>query len=247
MIRILLSVMLCLIVPLQLQAAETPPVIELFDCNYNSGQDRDDLDKAVDYWRGAMEDVEGSENYFAAIFSPIRSSSPFDVHWVGASANLNAWADYVSGYGGSSQGQASQARFDKVVSCKSNLFLSERVYSGSPSRPEDGQQVAEAYGCQLRHGKTMANVNAIEGEWTDAAAEIDSKVNVLRWTPLVANVEYDLIYVIVHDDLAAFASNNTAQFNSSALNIAGSLLNTVMECKGGVYNVDVIQQPPTQE
>lgn len=247
MIRKYLSVVLCLFIPWQLQAAETPPVIEIFDCNYNSGQDKDDLDKAVEFWQGQIAKVEGSENYFAAVFSPIRASGPYDVHWVGANANLNQWAEYTSRFMGSDEGQASQARFDKVVSCEANLFFTEQVYAGSEVDPEDNRQVAEAYGCVLRHGKTMANVNAVEEAWTEVASSIDSKVNVLRWTPMVANLEYDLIYIIGHDDLAAFAANNTAQFNSSALSLAGSLLNTVMECKGGLYSVDVIQQPPLQE
>ena len=93
----------------------------------------------------------------------------------------------------------------------------------------------------------MVNVVAIEESWSEVVAGTGSKVNVLRWSPMVANVDYDLIYIIGHDNLAAFAANNTAQFNSSALNLAGSLLNTVMECKGGVYSVDVIQQPPQEE
>jgi hypothetical protein len=241
--RLLMSV-LVIFIPWQLQAAETPPVIEIFDCNYNSGQDRDDLDKAVDFWQAKMANVEGSENYFAALFSPIRATSDFDIHWVGGNANLNEWAANVNRFIGSDEGQAAQDRFDKVLTCETNLFSSKEIYIGDPPQPDDTFAVAEAYGCNLRTGKTMLNAGAIESSFATIAKEMGSKVNVYRWAPLVANVEWDVIYIIGHDDLSAFAENNTAQFNSPALNLHGALLASVMECKGGLYGVDILQAPP---
>ena len=148
---------------------------------------------------------------------------------------------------GSQEGQDSQERFDKVVSCESNLFLSKQVYIGTPPDPGNTSVVAEAYGCNLRAGKTVLNANAIESSFAAIAKDMGSKVNVYRWAPMVANVEWDVIYIIGHNDLTAFAENNTAQFNSSALNLHGGLLASVMECKGGLYSVDILQSPPAPE
>ena len=75
MMRKIVVLLLVIFCPWLVQAEETPPVVEIFDCTYNSGQDRDDLDKAVAYWKDQSGDMEGNADYFAALFTPIRATN----------------------------------------------------------------------------------------------------------------------------------------------------------------------------
>ena len=245
MLRNSLASTVLLLLTLHVQAVETPPVVELFSCNYNDGQDADDLESAVEYWQGQIKNVEGSENYFAAIFSPIRAVGPYDVHWVGVSPNLNEWAENTNRLISSKEGRSSQERFDSVVTCDSGLFFSTNIFQERANPPTAGRSgVVETFHCKLPEGKTMVNVTAVEQAWAAAATGV-VKLDFFRWVPVWANIDYDVVYIVGHDDLKSFATNNTALFNSPELGLASELLTTVTTCKGGLYAVDYLLAPQT--
>ncbi len=231
-----------LFVPFHLMAQEGPPVVEIFDCVYNDGQGPEDLEKAVEYYQG--QDLPGDDGYFAAVFSPIRASNNgYDVHWVGASQNLKDWTDTLMAGAGNAKSEAVQERFNKVVSCDSGLFASAQVYIGTEIDTSDNEVIAEAYGCNLREGRTMANVLAAEETYAAAAKAAGLKHNIFKWTPYIANVPWDMIYIIGHSDLSAFAANEKAENNDAATSLANLNFLNQAQCKGGLYAVDIVKRP----
>jgi hypothetical protein len=71
-------------------------------------------------------------------------------------------------------------------------------------------------------------------------------INVFRLLPYIANTPADLIYLIGHDDITAFGSNNTGMVTSKAGAAAGSALNQVMDCSGGLYSGNTVHVPAAQ-
>jgi hypothetical protein len=230
------------------EMAETPAVVESFSCNFIDGKGSKDLDSAVSYWQSQMGKIDSADlkNYFAAIITPVRSSTDADFLWLGATPNLNSFARGTAAYAASDAGQAADARFAKMSRCKSNLFFSEQVYTGSSPGEGNTDFVLEGYGCTLRKGKTMANVVAAEAYFTAMFAAMKSEANVYRWTPYIANTPADLVYLVAHNDLISFGSHNTSVVMSEAGEAANNALFQVMDCEGGLYAGDVIHTPAAE-
>lgn len=120
-----------------------------------------------------------------------------------------------------------------MCTCESNLFFSEDIYVGSSPGEGDTDFILEGFGYTLKEGKTLANVVAAEVIFTALFAPMKSKVN----------VPVDLVYLIVHDDLMAFASYNTSITTSEAGTAAQNGLFQIMDCNGGLYSGNVVHVP----
>ncbi|MCZ6501401.1 MAG: hypothetical protein O6945_02680 [Gammaproteobacteria bacterium] len=228
------------------EVVETPAVVEGFRCDFTGNNDAKDLDSAVSFWQSQMEKIDSPDlkNYFAAVLTPIRSNNTADFYWLGAHANLNAFARGNAAYMASEAGQAANARFQKISTCVSNLFFSENLYQGTPPQEGDNDFVLEAYGCTLKHGKTMANVQAAEAGIVGVLKAQGSKINVFRWTPFLSGLPADVVYLVAHDDLIVFGSSNTKFFMSPGGQSSQFALSTVMDCTGALYSGEVIHAPP---
>jgi hypothetical protein len=230
------------------EMAETPRVLQAYSCNYAKGKGPKDLASAVSFWQSQMDKIDSKDmkNYFCATLTPISANSDADFFWLGGSPNLNSFARGGEAYSSSEAGQAADARFDKMSSCKSNLFFSEQIHASIA--PEEGNTdfVMEAYGCKLKKGKTRANALAAEGNYKAMYDALDMKVNVFRLAPYIANTPVDLYYFIAHDDMVAFGTNNTHMITSKMGTAADGALNQVMECKGGLYAGNIVHVPAEQ-
>jgi hypothetical protein len=230
------------------EMAETSRVLQVYSCNYAKGKGAKDLASAVSFWQTQMDKIDSKDmqNYFGATLTPISANTDADFYWLGGSPNLNSFARGGEAYSSSVAGQAADARFDKMSSCKSNLFFSEQIHAGM--EPEEGNSdfVMEAFGCTLKKGKTRANVSAAEGSYKAMYDALGLKVNVFRLAPFIANTAVDLYYFIAHDDMVAFGSNNTHMITSKMGPAANGALNQVMECKGGLYAGNIVHVPAGQ-
>jgi hypothetical protein len=195
------------------QAEETATVVQSFNCNFINGKGTKDLDSAVTHWQEQIKKIDSEDmtNYFGAVLTPIVSNSDADFYWIGASPNLNSFARLGTAYNQSAAGQSADTRFEKMSKCKSNLFFSEQIYSGEAPAEGDNDGVLQGIGCTLKDGKTMTNVLTAEAGMNKVAAASGSKYSVYRWTPYLANVPVDLLYLVVYDDLESFASENTEE------------------------------------
>ncbi len=236
----------CLIVG-QVQAEETPPIVETFSCSLNSGSDASDVQSAVDYWKQQVKkiDNEALNQYAAWMVTPIRSPLPYNFYWLGASPNLNTWADGGAAYAASSEGQAAQARFEKISTCTSQVWSSEQVM-GPEEADDDGNGVLEVFGCNLHKGKTMSNVRAAEKNFVKQAEAAGLEQAIFRFTPMYTNGDVDLLYLIGHDDMEAYGKNGTATMSDERVRLANFFFGLVADCGGGIYNIDTIKEPPSE-
>ncbi len=238
--------MFCLLIG-EVQAEETPPIVDTFACNLKSGSDAGDVQSAVDYWSQQIKkiDNEALNQYAAWLVTPIRSSLPSDFYWLGASPNMNAWASGGAAYAASSEGQAAQARFDKISDCTSQVWMSEQVL-GDGAPDEDGDAVLEVYGCTLHEGKTMSNVRAVEANYVKEANAAGIGQSIFRFSPMYTNGEVDLLYLVGYDDMESYGAAATKVFTTDSTRTANMYFSLVMDCGAGLYNVDTIKAPASE-
>jgi len=231
------------------QAAETGRVVQSYNCNFTDGSGMRELSSAIDYYleQAANIDSEDFQKSFDAVLTPMVSSSSADFYWLTGSPNLNTFTRNTVALNGSDAGQAALARFESMSSCKSNLFFSAPVYVGTPPSRGDNVGVLEGYSCKLKPGKNAANVVAFETAIAAHAKGLGAKYNIYRWSPWLANVPADVIYLIAHDDLLSFGSENTESFTSPAWAAVGRQLNDTMDCNGALYSINLIRVPPENE
>lgn len=233
--------------------AETPAVVESFGCTLVPGKTLADLDKATAAWQSDMDKIPGGDEYFAVTMTPIRANTPVDVVWIGSYPNLNSWSKNTASYIESSEGQAADARFDRVVSCESGLAFSQALHTGRPAPEVGDTSIIEGYQCKLKHGKTMANVDEANAAWVkwieaEEAANPDAdKFSAYMFQPWISNTPYDLVYLVVHGDLGAFGRTNTELFTSSGGQAVGAGFDSVMSCESGLFQAKVIRTPAASE
>lgn len=229
--------------------AETGEIVEIFGCNLKDGKSMADFDATVSGWQKDMEKNEGVKNYFAAVLVPYRAKSEYDVVWIGSNPNLNDWAkaaaiDYTD------VGRAAQARFDSASTCDSGLFFGTTLYEGLPEgKPDDPPAAVEAYLCNINDGKTMADVSAAEKSLLAAVNAIKARTPELvkfssyRYTPWLANQEFDTIYLTVNHDVTAFAASNTAWQTSTEGPAADAALAKAETCEAGLWFGHIVHMP----
>jgi len=233
--------------------AETPAVVESFGCSLLPGKTLADFDKATAAWQADMDKIPGGDEYFAVTMVPIRATTDVDVVWLGSYPSLNNWSKNTAAYMASAEGQASDARFDRVASCGSGLAFSQPLHVGLDAPAVNDTSVIEGYRCTLKDGKTMANVNEANTAWmkyVEAAQAADpalGKFSAYMLTPWISNAPYDVVYVIAHDDLASFGSTNTDLFTSSGGAAVGAGFDSVMRCTGGLFQGKVVRTPAGEE
>jgi hypothetical protein len=237
------------------QAAETDAVTEAFGCALNPGQTMADFDKATAAWQADMDKIPGGNEYFAATLTPFRANTEgLDFYWLGVSANLNAWSKNTAAYEASPEGRAAGARFAKVAKCRSGLYFMRTLHEGlPPPTADDNTSAIEGYQCNLREGKTIANADQANSAWiasVEASKGTDAdlaKFNAYVMIPWLANTPYDLIYLVVNDNLADFGKINTAALTSAGGQAAQAGFDAVMTCEAGLFTGKAIRRPVAQQ
>ncbi|MEH6556209.1 MAG: hypothetical protein V7708_00330 [Oceanicoccus sp.] len=228
-----------------LHAAETDPVVEAYSCNYLEGKNQQDLNSAIEFWQKGMGKLnsEAMKSYFGVVLNPINSSFGADFYWLGSNTNLNTWAAGNADYFGSKVGQDADKKFAKMSKCTSNLFFSKPLYEGLTPATDGTGAVIMTAACTLKEGKTLQNAMAVEGPRIAELVANKAQTSVYRLVPYIANTPYDLLYLIVHSDLKAFASAGTRQITSEAWMATNEAFTSTMHCESGLFNSQVVHLP----
>ena len=220
-------------------AAETPPAVQVFACNYLEGKDSTDLDEAAAFFNAQIEKI-GSADLSASrafLWEPNVASTERDVLWFANYDNLNALARANDAIADSPDGQAATAKFNEVVDCDSAILLSETIYEGEGDPVSDNRALIESYVCTLNDGKTLDDARAVVKDWAALIETLPTTGAMLAFmrTPLIANVPFDLSYLLVHDSMTQYAQRQT-EYMSSGGNDLTDRFNEVHNCESGLWN-----------
>lgn len=228
-----------------LQAAETQPVVEAYSCNYLAGKNQKDLDMAVDFWQKGIDKIgsKAMQSYFASIMTPLYATTDADFHWLGSNVDLNTWAAGNSDYTSSKFGASADAKFKKMSKCKTNLYFSSPLYTGFTPAPESTGALMMTAACKLKDGATMADVKVTEAMRIAELTANAATFSVYKLIPYIANTPNDLVYLIVHSDLNAFASAGTMQLASKTWMASSKKFNSAMQCESALYTTRLVHSP----
>jgi len=228
-----------------LQAAETSPVVEAYSCNYLKGKNQEDLNSAVKFWQKGIDKLNSKamNSYFASILTPLYATTDADFHWLGSNVNLNTWAAGNSDYTNSKFGASADAKFTKMSKCTSNLFFSSALYTGLTPTKNSAGAVMMTAACKLKEDATMKDAQAGEAARIKEMTANKALVSVYKLTPYIANTPYDIVYLVVHSDLTAFAKAGTMQMTSKNWQVSSQKFASAMQCETALYSTSIVHLP----
>lgn len=145
------------------------PVVEIFGCNFNDGNDMEDLLAVTARWN-AWADRNDSTDYTAFIAVPYLYSDQltFDALWIGGWPNGAAMGAGEALW--FTEGQDLAADFDAVADCSVHAQFAEVVIhapEGAP--PENG--LAAFSDCSVREGRTVPEAITALTQWSEYLAD----------------------------------------------------------------------------
>jgi hypothetical protein len=108
-------------------AGRTPVAVveKTFACNYREGSSPADVGPVMDYFKANYEKVDSAaaKTYSAWLWYPYRGTSgEWDFMFVGANPDFKTWAQSAVDYDATKVGQAIDAKFGAISTCKTALW-----------------------------------------------------------------------------------------------------------------------------
>ena len=232
-------------------AAEAGPTfspIEIFACNYNKGQDRDDLDKVIAGWNKWM-DESGSEPYSAWIYTAFYGSPEysFDLAWLGV------WPDGKAMGKGTDQwlggGGEHAAAFDKVLTCDVHSnFASMQLRSGGSENSDNA--VLGFSDCTFKKGSKFGDAVKVAKEWHAYMKEQGSTGSAWWFFPVYGgDPDWDFKAVSAYSNHAELGADYDRYGNGGGFMKAGEIIGDAYDCGvTRIYNSERIRDGiPQQE
>jgi len=244
-VKHLLTVLIALcFVPTALAAGT--PIVEVFGCKLQAGKTMADFDRAAAAWAAQADKLPANASYFAAVLKPYRGATTYDVVWIGSNPSMDDWAKAgVAGMASPSE-TAALAGIEAVVSCGSGLFAETTLYDGLKEKPGDVDAVIESFVCSVNPGKTMKDVDAYDAALISASKALKlSTYSQYRYSPLYDARDVQVAYLIVNDDLEAFAKGFDVWMNSREGQAANAIAASALSCDAALWLGHVIHQPTT--
>jgi len=244
-VKHLLSVLIAFcFVPAALAAST--PIVEVFGCKLKEGRTMADFDRAAAAWAAQADKLPANASYFAAILKPYRGATMYDVVWIGSNPTMDDWANAgVAGMASASE-TAALAGIEAVTSCESGLFAETTLYDGLKEKPGDVDAVIESFVCSLKPGKTMKDADAYDAAVVNGSKALKlSTYSQYRYAPLYDRRDVQVAYLIVNDDLEAFAKGFDAWNDSKEGQAANAAAASALSCDAALWLGHVIHQPTT--
>ena len=227
--------------------AASPPVAELFACNFLEGKGMPDLEKALDAYRAAVPKIKSPElqKMRSNLWTPYRATTSYDFVWSNTNVTLDEWGKASLAYDSSKEGPAADAVFFSVAECRaSGVVTQEVLFQTKQTIKPDDDVLLESYACTLNPGKTMADSDAAIAVWKPVFAKAATGASaVLRRIPVISS-QYDMFYLAVWDDTVAYASATSAFMADPASNASNDALNAAHRCTGGLWKSrSIVRQP----
>ena len=216
-------------------ADETRAVAEIYACDFVEGKGWSDLEEAAEFYNAQLKKLgSGLEEIGSFAWEPYRGDVPFDFLWSTNSPNLNEMGRMSLIYDASKEGQAADAKFATVATCRSGVMFQEQIFEADPPDLTNGYLI-ESYVCTINPGKDMADVReAIKG-WHAYVTKTGLDNPVWMRTPLIGSVPWDMSYFVVHKDIADFASGTTDYLTSEGAEANQAALDAVQTCNSALW------------
>jgi hypothetical protein len=232
------------------RAAESPPVIEAFACNFLDGKDMADLENTIDYYESQRSKMgsDAIEKMRSVTWQVIRGRVAYDLIWLNTNLTLSEWGSATTAIAESKAGQSVQERFDEVLECDaSGVYTNDLLYRTEKDLAQDGAFVIESYRCKLHEGQSIAGSDAAIEAWRPVFAgsmkSADTAAAVLRRSPVISATGFDLNYVVAWDDLQSYADGTSAYQMNPGSAKPTEMFNSTHRCESALFNGRVVVAP----
>lgn len=215
-----------------IQAHAQSTMGEVFICNFNDGQDMDDLVAAKDFYLRQSEKA-GTPTPPAFVWLPVKMVGfQIDYLWFNYHPSVDAYGATTDAWAASSEIQEAVTRFNRVSNCSSALFLQDQIFAGEEPLG-DGPFYITSAACNFRNGADMsaiADLNAHANDYLSQAGTHDSFILFQR-TPVTGSADSpDIRIATVHNNASEWA----ARQGSIAASEGGQMLmrhfQSVLDC-----------------
>ncbi|MFK8050321.1 MAG: hypothetical protein AB8B81_17990 [Halioglobus sp.] len=223
------------------EAKATPA--EFFSCKFMKGKSLKDVEKVAANFSKWSKENDG--NYAAWLLTPQFHSgeSSFDVGWLGAWTDGNAFGkgqDAWLNSGGKIAGD-----FAKVMDCSGRHEMSASVPINAPDTPP-GDGVLMVSQCNVNEGKTVADSYEAHMKMGAAAKANGSKASSYLFYPLlgVGAEEFDYYFLVASENYTQLGAMIESYTNGGGYMRAQEILGPVETCTSpNVYDVRAVVIP----
>ncbi|TDJ33259.1 MAG: hypothetical protein E2O61_12670 [Gammaproteobacteria bacterium] len=221
------------------QAAEAPPplILETFACNYNDGQDIDDLLSARDYMV-KQADKAGVTLAPSYLWSRYKGGVDFDTIWFTLHESLAAFAAEGEAFRTAPELAGVDAKFDPVATCESNISTAQVVFQGSEAGPPGGSSFIQSNACMFRNGADADDIADFANHLSDVLGNISAynSTTFVTATPITSGPNSADIYLFsVNDSQSAWAASRTAFQASDGGAALIRHFNTILDCNASLW------------
>ncbi len=218
------------------EEAQPPAVVEGFTCNYNEGQDIDDLLAARDYYVKQAAKA-GLEVGPAFLWSLVKGDTGIDLVWLRPHTSYAAYAAAMDAESAAPELAGVQARFDAVGDCVATLGTVNEVFTKEGADPT-GPAVINSNACRLHPGMGPDHVNDLRLHMNGVLGNMgdNTPLGVYTISPFVRGADTpDLVFFSVSESHSAYGKFMGAVLNSDAGQRVGRHINMLAQCRPAVW------------
>jgi hypothetical protein len=224
-------------------APAAPAVVEAFLCDYNAGQDRDDLDAATAFYKrqAAKAGITLPQSF---LWTRNKGTLPSELVWFSVHESLAAFGAFDDASAASGEMAAVTERYDNVLTCQDNLAVVTEVSSRTVE--PGGQTTIESHACAFRPGANMdsmsdlrAHIKAVNDAMGDSAP-----IGVYQLVPATGGPETpDVVMFAVHDNTVAWAANTDYLGENPAGQAVTRHFNAIFDCNMSLWTGEQVIAP----
>ena len=220
-------------------------VREFYACNFINGADMDDLMEARDYMLQHLE-MGGIDPVTTFLWTPLKTNNQLDFLWFNQYDSLDEFGVGHDEFLANSHGQMVQARFDGIVECVTGLVTHQEIYTGGEFAPAGQSAIVNSSACQLKEGKSVAEVVEVVGRFTDMIDNLGShdKSNGFMQTPVVSSSGMDIYFFTVFANLADWSAAESEMRRGPQSQAIGEAFNDLVRCNTSLWQARPIVQVP---
>ena len=229
--------------------AQPPGLLESFLCNFNDGQDMDDLLSARDYYLRQAEKA-GITPEPAYVWTLFKGDLDFELVWHNVHANLAAFGASTDAGGAAPEMASVGERFNTVATCRSGIMAISPVFLGSDNDGPSEQAFVSAFGCNLRPGVGPDNISDLNGHISSVLGGLDTHKSfaLFSGTPMTPGpTTPDLLYFGVSDNASAWANGVDAIGSSAGGPTLGRHFNATLDCAQSLWFSQQVVEGPAEE
>ena len=219
---------------------------ESFACNFNDGQNMDDLMSARDFYLEQAKKA-GIDPPVAFVWTPLKvADQAFDLLWFNNHADLAAFAMATDADVASPEMAAVLERFNSVVDCTSSISAHTMVYDGGEAPVTTPPAFIDAYACHFASGMGVADLDDMWKHHRIALNGLGIFTDMAVYTsvPITSGPHSADIYIYgVHDTASAWAARKAALASTDIGQSLGKHVNSVLDCDMALFHGQRIVSP----